>query len=294
MLQAQTSSDVTEADANQLPLVTAIRRHVIPALLARHAAVVPETEIHGLVEALLVGGDGRAQVAPAQARGEAFDVIMLGLLAPAARALEEFWSQDRGSFATVTLAVWRLRSLMRDMAAEMPAPVKPAAAMRGILISTLPGEQHDFGAAMVAEFFGRGGWAAQHARPATADALLSELRCNAPELLGLSIARTDALPLLRATIAAIRRGMRRDSPAIMIGGAALLIDPSIVVRSGADGFSLCASTALGEADRLLAERASAFPRISPRKDRFVGLPNPPRGVSGTGPADHRATARGRG
>ena len=302
MLEQQTTIDAQRPNLRQPPLAAAIQDCVIPALIARHSGVPPLmppvlqplAEIDALVEALLAGGSGMQQAGAARARGESFDVIMLALLAPAARALNTYWETDRGSFATVTLAVWRLRTLMRDLAAEMPARPAVGGDLRGILVSTLPGEQHDFGAAMVAEFFSRGGWAAQHARPATVAELVTELRGSAPELLGLSIARTDALPLLRQTIAAIRRAMRRDAPAIMIGGAALLVEPELVARSGADGFSLCASTALGEAARLLDARAAAFPSAPPRKDRFVGLPNSRRGVSGAGTADHRTATRGRG
>ena len=291
MLQHQISSDSYVIDALQQPLEQAIRQRVIPALLSRH--VDPRVEIIALVEGLLAGGNGRPQAEQAKRRGDSFDLIMLNLLAPAARALHRCWEEDRGSFATVTLAVWRLRSLMRDLAEEMPARPTVGPALRGILISTLPGEQHDFGVAIVSEFFSRGGWAAQHARPATVADLILELRGNAPEVLGLSIARTDALILLRSTIAAIRRSMRRQAPAIMIGGAALGVDPEIVARSGADGFSLCASTALAEAARLLEARGAAFPSMPPRKDRIVGLPNSRRGVFGPRTADHRTATRGR-
>jgi MerR family transcriptional regulator, light-induced transcriptional regulator len=296
MLKQQNTIDANVPDAQQPPLELAIRNRVIPALVARHAQIDPLAEVNALVEALLAGGSGRAQADLARNRGESFDVISLALLAPAARALDEYWTSDRGSFATVTLAVWRLRTLMRELAADMPPSANgaPCGAMRGILISTLPGEQHDFGAAMVSEFFSRGGWAAQHARPTTAAELVDEVRDCAPEVLGLSIARTEALPQLRQTIAAIRRAMRRQAPAIMIGGAALSIDPEIVARSGADGFSLCAATALGEAARLLDARAAAFPRTPPRKDQFVGLPNSRRGVSEPGPEDHRTATRGLG
>ena len=295
MLQHRITQDANVQDAQQPQLLMAIRARVIPALVALHAAPDPLLEVNALVEALLAGGCGMRQVERARARGDGFDAISLAMLVPAARTLHAFWETDRVSFATVTLAVWRLRTLMRELASEMPpSPIAVSGGMRGILIATLPGEQHDFGVAMVSEFFSRGGWAAQHARPADVVELVAEIRASAPELLGLSIARTDALPLLRQTIAAIRRAMRRDSPAIMVGGAALSIEPEIVARSGADGFSLCASTALGEAARLLEQRASAFPRTLPRKDRIVGLPNPRWGVSGAGPADHRAAPRRRG
>ena len=292
MLKQQITPDATVIERLQPPLEQAIRNRVIPQLLELHGAQGPLPETEALIDSLLVGGDGQAQADAARSRGVSFDTVMLSLLAPAARSLNDLWLQDRCSFATVTLAMWRLRTLMRRLGDE--AKVAPIAdPTRSILVSTLPGEQHDFGAAMVSEFFARDGWIAQHARPATMAALVAEVRDSAPALLGLSIGRTDALPHLRATIAAIRRAMRRQAPAIMVGGAALLVDPTIATRCGADGFSLCARSALVEAARLVDERAYAFPN-PPRKDRFVGLPNPRGGVSEPGPADHRATDRGRG
>jgi methanogenic corrinoid protein MtbC1 len=298
MLKQQNTPIAHEADLLQPPLVQMVRQRVIPQLLELHGGHGTLPEADALIDALLVGGSGMEQAAAAMARGVAYDTIMLSLLAPAARALNLLWEQDRCSFATVTLAMWRLRSLMRRLGEELPAAHTSPAPERSVLISTLPGDQHDFGAAMVAEFFARDGWRAQHARPATIEDLVADVRASRPALLGLSIGTTESLPLLRKTIAAIRRAMRRESPAIMIGGAALTIDPELAARSGADGCSPDARSALGLAARLVDERANAFPSTRsgqpPRKDRFVGLPNSRRGVSGPGPADHRASGRGRG
>lgn len=151
---------------------------------------------------------------------------------------------------------------------------------------------------MVAEFFTRDGWIAQHARPATIDDLVAEVRATAPAVLGLSIGRSSDLPLLRQTIAAIRRAMRRGAPAMLIGGAALTVDPELIGRSGANGHALDAASALRVASGLVDERANAFPDARsgqpPRKDRFVGLPIPRRRVSGLESASHRTTGRGRG
>jgi methanogenic corrinoid protein MtbC1 len=298
MLKQQVTPVAPEAELIQPPLVQMVRQRVIPQLLELHGGQGPLPETEALIDALLVGGSGMEQAGAAMARGVAYDTIMLSLLAPAARALNELWEQDRCSFATVTLAMWRLRSLMRRLGEEVPAQVTSIRPERSVLISTLPGDQHDFGAAMVSEFFARDGWQAHHARPTTIADLVAEVRASKPALLGLSIGQTESLPLLRQTVAAIRRAMRRNSPAILIGGAALTIDPELAIRSGADGCSLDARSALSVAAQLVDDRANAFPSARngqpPRKDRFVGLPNPRGGVSGPGPADHRATARGRG
>jgi methanogenic corrinoid protein MtbC1 len=298
MLKQQSTPIVTEAELTQPPLLQMLRLRVIPQLVELYGgqASLPETD--ALIDALLVGGSGMEQASAAMTRGIGYDTIMLSLLAPAARALNELWEQDRCSFATVTLAMWRLRSLMRRLSEEQPAPLTSDHSERIVLISTLPGDQHDFGAAMVSEFFSRDGWLSQHIRPLTIEELVKEVRAAAPALLGLSIGQTEALPLLRKTIAAIRRAMRSNAPAIMVGGAALIIDPELSARSGADGCSVDARTALSLAARLVAERANRFPstRIgqSSRKDKFVGLPNSRGGVFEPGPADHRAIGRGRG
>ncbi len=297
MYGQQVTPDVAAQTQSQPALEQAIRRDVIPQLLERHAAHGPLPETEALIESLLIGGNGHALAERAMARGTSFDTLMLNMLAPAARRLNDLWLNDQVSFATVTLAMWRLRSLMRALgeATTKPPLTNP---MHSILVSTLPSEQHDFGAAMVAEFFSQDGWAAQHARPTTMAELVDHIRATGPSLLGLSIGRTEALPHLRQTIAAIRRALRRRAPAIMVGGAALAIDPTIGTRCGADGYSLCARTALTEAARLVDERAYAFPNpprpSTLRGDQFVGLPNPRDGVSGPGTADHRATHRGRG
>lgn len=309
MLHQQVTPDASMPELTQPLLVQTVRERVIPQLLKLHAAAeqedAPLPETLALAEALVAGGQGEAQLAAVAARGVPHEVILLNLLAPAARALNEMWQQDRCSFATVTLAMWRLRSLLRGLSEESAAPVMVTRPERSILVSTLPGEQHDFGAAMVADFFRGDGWLASHIRPASSAVLVDELRVTRPALLGLSIGRVEALPQLRQAIAAVRRAMRRQAPAIIVGGAALSHDPTLADRTGADGWALDARAALVEARRLVEARNSAFPdasashaagRAGPatRKDRFVGLPNPRRGVSGPGTADHRATSRGRG
>jgi methanogenic corrinoid protein MtbC1 len=298
MLKQQSTPIAPEAELNQPSLEQMVRSRVIPQLLQLHEsdAVLPETD--GLIDVLLVGGSGMEQASAAMQRGIGYETIMLSLLAPAARALNALWEQDRCSFATVTLAMWRLRSLMRRLSEDQPDPLTTTPPERIVLISTLPGEQHDFGAAMVSEFFRRDGWLSQHIRPTSIDDLVGEVDAARPALLGLSIGHTEGLGLLRKSIAAIRRTMRRHAPAIMVGGAALSIDPELSARSGADGCSLDARTALSLAARLVDERANRFPssrigQIS-RKDKFVGLPNSPGGVFEPGPADHRAFGRGRG
>jgi methanogenic corrinoid protein MtbC1 len=298
MLKQQSNPISPEADLNQPELLQIVRLRVIPQLLQLHGSQAALPETNALIDALLVGGSGMEQAGAAMARGIGYDTIMLNLLAPAARALNDFWEQDRCSFATVTLAMWRMRSLMRRLSEEQPAAITHDHPERSVMISTLPGEQHDFGAAMVSGFFSRDGWQSSHIRPATIEELIEEVRASRPMLLGLSIGQTDGLPLLRKTIAAIRRAMRRDAPAIMVGGAALRIDPELSARTGADGCSLDARSALSLAARLVDERAHRFPssRMAqpPRKDKFVGLPNSRGGVFEHGPADHRATGRGRG
>lgn len=129
MLKQQPPADARETDPIQPPLVWTIQQRVIPQLLELHGTQAPLPEMAALIEALLIGDSGMEQAGAAIARGASYDAVMLNLLAPAARALNAMWEQDRCSFATVTLAMWRMRSLMRRLGEEVPAPLaRPSAA----------------------------------------------------------------------------------------------------------------------------------------------------------------------
>ncbi|GEN98961.1 hypothetical protein NSE01_07940 [Novosphingobium sediminis] len=92
------------------------------------------------------------------ARGVGIDSIFVDLLAPAARRLGVLWEEDLCDFLDVTIGLWRLQEVMREIAWGSPIVTGPISAPRRALFSPMPGEQHSFGATMVHEVFVRAAW----------------------------------------------------------------------------------------------------------------------------------------
>lgn len=109
---------------------------------------------------LILGFDERAAFAYVEnviSRGTPTDLIFLNLLAPVARRLGEMWEEDTTDFANVTLGVSRLQRILRHIG-ENYAEAADVQRSGSVLLTTIPGEQHSFGLAMVAEFFRNDGW----------------------------------------------------------------------------------------------------------------------------------------
>ncbi len=270
------------------PLTQLIRHQVVPALVGLYAPAVPLPEASELARELAHGGHGEALLRRLIANGVGFETLMLRVITPAAQELGQMWADDTCSFATVTLGTWRLRMLAQRVSELLPMLLAQPDPQRSILVSALPGEQHDFGVAIVAEFLARDGWLVTRAVPRDIEDLRGELRVRRPTLVGLSIARPDAAPLLAETIAQIRR--LNPSPRILVGGPAIAADPQLARRAGADAAATCARSALDIAQGLLPARTAT----SPRKDHRVGSTTPGSGVPGIGPRGDSAPRLSRG
>ena len=91
-------------------------------------------------------------------RGVSVESVFVDLLAPSARKLGEMWEEDTCDFIDVTMGLWRLQEVLRSVAYKSPALINDALAPRSILIGSMPGDQHSFGALMLEECFARAGW----------------------------------------------------------------------------------------------------------------------------------------
>ncbi len=274
-----------------VPLTALVRQRVVPALMDLHAAAGPLPEAFDLARLLAEGGSGDALVQRLVEAGLPFEAIMLRVLAPAARGLGAMWEADTASFAAVTLGLWKLRRVVLRLSDLMPGPVLPPDPQRSILVATIPGEQHDFGIAMLGEFLARDGWHVSRSVPRDTEELIGDLRAVQPAIIGLSVARTAAEPELVALIGAIRHRLG-GRPRILIGGPALLAQPGMLRRCGADAAATCARGALEAAAALLGETTQE-PRNVQRKDRRDGITDTGRGVPGARSGRNGASRHGR-
>jgi methanogenic corrinoid protein MtbC1 len=190
-------------------------------------------------------------------RGAAIETLYLGLLSATARRLGEFWEEDTVDFASVTIGLWRLQEVLRNLSAafQVEGP-KPAHGHRALLLSTA-GEQHNFGLAMLGEFLFRDGWSIAGGpglKPAEISGLL---QAEFFSIVGLSLSCESRIEALTSTIRLIRRSSINRNIVVMVGGAAFIQRPELVAAVGADATAPDARQGALEAERLVNSLGSS-------------------------------------
>jgi methanogenic corrinoid protein MtbC1 len=230
-----------------------------PARANAGAAQMPE-QVAALTELLLSGAPANAAadfVGHMQGAGIATESLMLNLLTPAAARLGTMWAEDSCDFAEVTTGMLRLANVMRLLSYAFETDTIPTPSSPSALLVQAPGEQHGFGVAMVACFFRRAGWNVTSEPIADRAALLSLVRRNWFNLVGLSVACSDRLEQLEADIRAIRAASRNPEIGIMVGGFAFSEQPHLAESVGADATATDARMAVQQANALVSRLACA-------------------------------------
>jgi methanogenic corrinoid protein MtbC1 len=224
------------------PSATAQHKSEIPPSEAQRFASLPlNTEAAGLME----------EVDKFLAQGVSLDAIYIDLLAPAARRLGDMWSADECDFMDVTMGLWRLQEVMRDIAARTPRPAPTFAAPRRILVAPMPGDQHTFGAHMLEEIFAGAGWQSQVLALPERREILNALSHRAFDLAALTITRDCPSAAITSLIKAMRGVSVNPHLSVIIGGNAVNNNPALVAEVGADGTGSDGRAALLVADRLI-------------------------------------------
>lgn len=195
------------------------------------------------------GADASLLIEQLFADGVTPEMIMLGLLAPAARLMGDMWCSDRLSFVDVTLGLSRIQQVLR----QIRLPEAPAGHEKGrALLVPVPGEQHTFGLRLVEEFLIRTGWSVTcHLRASQAD-IVDAVAAKSYDFVGFSISCERLLPALRSAIRSVRSASRNPELRIMVGGVLftdLSADPD---PCGADAVVLNADDAVAKANAWFA------------------------------------------
>ena len=215
---------------------------VIPRLLQTHGEAgrqMPRpdmVEVAAFANALLHGDEAEVAgvLATARRRGQSIAWIYLELLAPVARVLGEWWSDDRCDFASVTVALGRLQRVLHELSPQFGREVEVPPNGRRILFSQHPDEQHSFGLAMVAEFFRRAGWevlgGVGGAVPDPSALVASEWF----DVVGFSLGTEQRAAWAAERIAAVRRESRNRQVSVVVGGSLIVREPGWATKVGAD------------------------------------------------------------
>lgn len=249
-----------------IALARAVENEIIPRLLqARHdteermkAADKPtmQEEVVEFVELVLSGDEAAVQkhINRLRADGLSVETLYMELFTGAARRLGEFWTADRCNFVQVTLAVMTLQRLVHELGPDFQAEVPALLNGHSSLLLPLPGEQHNFGLSIVAQYFRRDGWDVCSDVIATSSALVDVVRNREFTMLGLSASCDIHLEAMASRIAMVRRATRNKTMVIMVGGHVFNEHPDLVAKVGADFSASDARKAVLRAREILERR----------------------------------------
>jgi len=192
------------------------------------------------------------------AQGASVETICLDLLAPAARKLGEMWERDECDFLDVTMGLWRLQEVMREIAARSPAEHGGLRMPRSALFSPMPGDHHNFGTLMIEEVFARGGWQSEALVKPERRELLDRLARQPFDLVGLTLGRDCPSAALGSLIKAMRNVSANPHIIVLVGGRMINAHPEMTSEVGADGTGADALAALELANGLVETDAPRY------------------------------------
>ena len=240
-----------------------IQGEIIPRLLSVHTApglhlveksppvelTLEEIQAFAPLSLTLEADELMDRVDAMLSRGVSVVSIFVDLLAPSARKLGQFWEEDSCTFVDVTMGLWRLQEVMREVAMCVPAVTRALCEPRSALFSPMPGEQHSFGALMVEEIFAQAGWASEALIEPRRKDLLQTVAERDFDLLGLTVSCDCSSGALSDLITSVRAVSKNPKIQILIGGRVTNANPGLADEAGADGTAPDARSALALAER---------------------------------------------
>jgi len=219
---------------------------------------VDEAQVQGLVDISLTGEakSVRAFILNLRDQGVPVDALYLDLITPAARRIGAMWEADTCDFVLVTLALLRIQQVMYDLSPEFIGAGCEPSSRRALVLPT-PGSHHTLGAAMVADFFRRGGWDVISSHELQPAEVLRAVRQDWFDVVALSMSAPNHVASTGALISDIRKLSSNKGILVMVGGPLALSVPELATRVGADVVTLDARQALEVAGRAVPVRRMA-------------------------------------
>jgi MerR family transcriptional regulator, light-induced transcriptional regulator len=185
-------------------------------------------------------------------RGVSVDTIFVELLAPSARHLGVMWEEDDADFVAVTMALWRLQEVVRELSSRVPVRGSGSETRMRALFSVMPGEQHSFGTVLVEDVFRRAGWTTELVTECDTSQLLALVASTEFDLIGLTVTGDRHCETVPSVINGLRSVSRNPHVGILVGGRIFNEDPDLATQLGADATAHDATQAL-EVARTLVE-----------------------------------------
>ena len=227
-----------------------------PRLEAVHALEPGEAAQFASLPLMLEADELLTLVERFLARGISVETVLVDLLAPSARRLGQHWEDDDCDFLDVTMGLWRIQEVMREITLRFPPHGDFEAPPRSALFTPMPGDNHSLGALMVEEVFARAGWLTEVLTESKRQKLLQIVGDRHFDLVGLTVSCDCPNGALSDLIAALRIASRNPNLQILIGGRMINANPGLVEEVGADGWAVDARSALLLAEKIVKVPAS--------------------------------------
>ena len=257
------------------PLRQALVSHVIPQLIDTAVGVYAKKTMLPTHSVAL----GRACVSSDHAAPEAyarsllaqdFDIesLYLDTIPEAARLFHDWWEIDDIDFIQVTGGIFRLEELVYSLSAEFVMGLqkaKPAASLTALLLRP-PASQHSLGLLLLSQYFKRYGWQVYSANQFAEEDMAVAVRSEWVDMLGFSVSEDRQVPVLKKTIAQLRKQSGNPHMLVMAGGPLLRMQPNLADLVGADFSCLRADQAHTQALEKVRQtqiHASVRPRREP-------------------------------
>ncbi|HUM13457.1 MAG TPA: cobalamin B12-binding domain-containing protein [Myxococcaceae bacterium] len=161
-------------------------------------------------------------------QGLSLEVLLLELVAGAARLLGEHWKQDLRTFNEVSAGLGTLQQLVHILGPSF-APALPDRGL--VVLIPAPGEQHTLGLFVVGEFMRRAGWGV-HIDPAMSQSeLYTLLETRTVLMLGISLSTSALAGSVATLVDTARKASRNPRLSVVLGGSADL--DSLAANTGA-------------------------------------------------------------
>jgi methanogenic corrinoid protein MtbC1 len=192
------------------------------------------------------------------ARGVTVEQIYLGLLAPSARLLGEYWCADEVGFSQVTIALWRLQQSL-FLLEEVDKAGNGSDPNCGVIyLAAIPGSQHTFGLQMLGDLLRRRGWSVHGGTSASAGAIAKAVRAQHFDVIGLSIGSAKHFQGLRDLLIRCRQSSVNPNAALVVGGAAVGDDSVDWNGCAADLVSYIPDRVVAEIEGVFARKRSCL------------------------------------
>ncbi len=216
-------------------------------------------QIQSLAQACLQGLDAARQVVFGwQRQGLLLQDIYLQGIAPCARLLGQWWSEDRLDFAMTTIASSHLQQLLHDFSAEFLQESPVPNHGHSVLLLTEPGAQHSMGLFMLSEFFRRAGWTVTVGVPQDVPEFKRLFLSDWFDAVGLSVSTDRQLVPLAACMPQLKSSAPNLHMSTFVGGPMAFLAPQSLRGLACE---VMAEDALGTVQKLTQELSGKFSKV---------------------------------